>query len=160
MSFPSNCRLISLTSIICKLLEHVVYSSVLNFLDSSCVIFSDFLHAFRQRRSYETQLINTVGDLSICLDKSSHVDAILLGFSKAFDKVDHSSLLMKMYNYGIQCNLFNLSASFLQDCIQHIFVDGALSDPLPVLFGVPHGTVLCVLIFLIYINDIHIGPGT
>ena len=99
-SCPSNYRPISLTSIVCKLMEHVVYSSVINFLDDNDIL-SDFQHGFRQRRSCETQLINTLRDFSNCLDKSSQVDAILLDFSKAFDKVDHSTLLLKMSDYGI-----------------------------------------------------------
>ncbi len=156
-----NYRPISLTSIACKLLEHVVYSSIINHLDDNDIL-CDFQHGFRQRRSCESQLLNTLRDFFNCLDRSSQVDAILLDFSKAFDKVDHSTLLLKMHNYGIQGCLLDWTESFLRGRTQRVLVDGALSDPSPVLSGVPQGTVLGPLFFLIYINDIHkeLSPGT
>ena len=157
----ANYRPISLTSIACKLLEHVVYSSIINHLDSNDIL-CNFQHGFRQRRSCESQLLNTLRDFFNCLDKSSQVDAVLLDFSKAFDKVDHSTLLLKMHNYGIRGCLLDWASSFLRGRTQRVLVDGALSDPHPVLSGVPQGTVLGPLFFLIYINDIHkdLSPGT
>ena len=106
----------------------------MNFLDDNDIL-SHFQHGFRSRRICETQLINTLRDFSNCLDKSSQVDAILLDFSKAFDKVDHSTLLQNIHNYDIQGNLLNWSASNLKDRTQRVIVDGALSDPCPVLSG-------------------------
>ena len=160
-SNPENYRPISLTSIACKLLEHVVYSTIINHLDTNDIL-NDFQHGFRQRRSCESQLLNTLRDFFHCLDKSSQVDAILLDFSKAFDKVDHSTLLRKMHGYGIRGCILDWTSSFLQGRTQHVLVDGALSDPSPVLSGVPQGTVLGPLFFLIYINDIsdNLSPGT
>ena len=72
----------------------------MDYLDANKIL-TDFQHGFRQRRSCESQLIETVTDLANTLDQSSQVDAILLVFSKAFDKVDHTTLLRKMHSIGI-----------------------------------------------------------
>ena len=111
-SYHSNYRPISLTCIVWNILEYVVYSSVIKFLDDNNIL-PDFQHGFRQRRSCETQLTNTLSDFSNCLDKSSQVDAILLDFSNAFDKVDHFTLILNVSDYGIRGNLLNWSVSFL-----------------------------------------------
>ena len=156
-----NYRPISLTCIACKLLEHIVHSTTMDFLDS-CKILSPFQHGFRQGRSCETQLLTTLNDFSKTLNKSEQTDAVLLDFSKAFDKVDHKILLAKLKAIGIQGPLLNWMSSFLTNRLQYVLVDGAISKPCKVLSGVPQGTVLGPLFFLIYINDIqdNLSPGT
>ena len=133
-------------------MDHLEQHSLLN----------KFQHGFRQNRSCETQLITTVRDFTDCLNKKQQIDAVLLDFSKAFDKVDHEKLLSKLSSLGISDSLHLWIRSFLSGREQTVLVDGASSSPAPVLSGVPQGSVLDPLLFLAYINDInkHLSEGT
>ncbi len=93
-SNPANYRPLSLTCILCKIQEHILHSNIMGFLDSHNLL-TDTQHGFRKGRSCDTQLITTIRDFANSLNSSSQVDAILLDFSKAFDKVDHNLLLKK-----------------------------------------------------------------
>ena len=91
-SLPSNYRPISLTSICCKVMEHVVLSHMAKHLSKNSILI-DEQHGFRQRFSCETQLISTIHDWAKTINIRSQTDAILLDFSKAFDSVPHQCLL-------------------------------------------------------------------
>ena len=136
-----NYRPVSLTSISSKLLEHIVHSSIMGHLDRF-ICLTESQHGFRKKRSCETQLISTLDDFSKCLNNQGQTDAILLDFSKAFDKVDHEGLLLKLSHYGIQQSTLAWIRSFLLGRRQHVLVEGATSAPRPVASGVPQGTVL------------------
>ena len=109
---PSNYRPISLTCIPCKVMEHIVYSHVMSHLEHHNIL-TDIQFGFRQRRSADLQLLLTVHDLALGLNEGSQTDAILLDFSKAFDRVLHRLLLIKLQHYGINGQVFAWIASFL-----------------------------------------------
>ena len=150
---PSNYRQVSLTSIVCKVLEHIVHSSVMNHFDRHKIL-TDNQHSFRAKISCESQLITTIQKIASTMSSKGQADVILLDFAKAFDKVPHQRLLHKIDHYGVRNSTLCWIESFLHHRKQSVLLEGTKSSEADVLSGVHQGTVLAPLLFWAFINHL------
>ena len=152
-ALPANYRPVSLTSHIIKIFERVIRKQLVHYLEFNNLLCSK-QHGFRSGHSCLTQLLHHFDDILENYMNGSDTDCIYLDYAKAFDKVDHSLLIAKLNKYGINPKVIQWIDSFLSNRTQHVAVDGHMSFPALIISGVPQGTVLGPILFLIFINDI------
>ena len=152
MSF-NNYRPVSVLCVLSKIFEKIMYNRVAAFLEIFKIL-HDNQYGFRKKSSTHVALLTFIDKVIEAIEKGEYAIGVFLDFSKAFDTVDHQILLNKLDQYGIRGCALSWFKSYLSRRLQYVTYNGSQSSQQMIKCGVPQGSILGPLLFLIYINDL------
>ena len=152
-SLAENYRPISLTCVACKIFESVIKTRLMELFKENNTL-NPSQHGFLEGHSTCTNLLECVNDWTVNLKNGNYTRVAYIDFAKAFDTVSHSKLLHKLNCLGVYGNLLNIIKSFLSNRVQRVIINNSVSEPIAMISGVPQGSVLGPVLFIVYINDL------
>ena len=150
---PSNYRPISLLSIFNRIFEKTMYHRLMAYLEVNGIL-CDSQYGFREKHSTEYALIDIVNQIQSHFHEGMLSCGVCIDLKKAFDTIDHYILLQKLYHYGIRGIINDWFHSYLTERVQSTLIGSKVSTKLLTACGVPQGSVLRLLLFLLYVNDL------